>query len=62
MFYCHENGNIPLKTPRKTGLKDREGGREMEILLFGSILQNINLKQALYILNENNYKKKYFSI
>ena len=60
MFYCHENGNIPLKTPRKNGLKDREGGREMEILLFGSILQNINLKQALYILNENNYKKNIF--
>ena len=60
IFYYHENGNIPLKTPRKDGLNFREGGREMELLLFGNILDNINIKQALYILNENNYQKNIF--
>ena len=32
----------------------------MELLLFGNILDNINIKQALYILNENNYQKNIF--
>ena len=60
MFYYHENGNIPLKTPRKEGLEIREGGREMEKILFGNILSRINIKEALYILNEDNYKKNIF--
>ena len=62
IFYYHENGNIPLKTSRKDGLNFREGGREMELLLFGNILDNINIKQALYILNENNYQKNIFNL
>ena len=32
----------------------------MELLLFGRILENISLKEALYILNEDNYKKNIF--
>ena len=60
IFYYHENGNIPLKTPRKEGLDDREGGREMEKLLFGKILYKINIKEALYILNEKNYEKNIY--
>jgi hypothetical protein len=57
MFYHQENGNIPLKTPRKKNLLIREGGRIMEILLFGKIIENINIIEALYILDENNYNK-----
>ena len=57
MFYYHKNGIIPLNTPRKDGQKKREGGREMEILLFGRKVHKLNLKEALYILNEENYKK-----
>ena len=57
MFYYQENGNIPLKTPRKKNLQIREGGRIMEKLLFGKIIENINIIEALYILDENNYKK-----
>jgi ATP sulfurylase len=60
MFYYHENGNIPLKTPRNEGLAIREGGRAMELLLFGKIIHNLNIKQALYILNENNYNKNVY--
>ena len=57
MFYHQENGNIPLKTPRKKNFPMREGGRIMEKLLFGKIIENINIIEALYILDENNYNK-----
>ena len=57
MFYYQENGNIPLKTPRNKNFPMREGGRIMEKLLFGKIIENINIIEALYILDENNYKK-----
>ena len=57
MFYYHENGNAPLNTPRKEGEKKQEGGRYMELLLFGRALHKIKLKEALYILNEANYNK-----
>ena len=60
MFYFHENGNIPLKTPRNEGIDIREGGRKMELLLFGKIINYLNIKQALYILNENNYNKNVY--
>ena len=60
MFYCHENGNIPLKTPIKKGVDSIKGAREMELLLFGRILDHISIKEALYILNESNYKKSIF--
>ena len=60
MFYYHENGNIPLKTPRNEGLDIREGGRVMELLLFGKIINYLNIKQSLYILNENNYNKNVY--
>ena len=56
-YYCLENGNEPLKTPRKREMNEREGGNNMERILFGRVLNTITLKQALYILNENNYQK-----
>ena len=57
MFYHQENGNIPLKTPRNKNLLIKEGSRAMEKLLFGKIIESINIIEALYILDENNYKK-----
>ena len=56
-YYCLENGNESLKTPRKQALDEREGGNNMEKILFGRVLNDLTLRQALYILNENNYKK-----
>ena len=35
----------------------RESGREIEILLFGKQVTEINIKQVLYLLNEKNYEK-----
>ena len=59
MFYYHENGNIPLNTPRRGDQSENwgEGGIDLEIILFGKKINNISLKEALYILNEENYKK-----
>ena len=60
MYYYHKNGSIPLKTLKKHSLDEREGGKEMELLLFGRVINSLSLKEALYILNENNYKKNIF--
>ena len=53
-----ENARIPIETPRKKTL-DAEGGYYIEYALFGRMLEIINMEQALYLLNENNYKKTY---
>jgi hypothetical protein len=56
-YYFSKNGNESLKTPRKIDLNEREGGNNMEKILFGRVLNNLTLKQSLYILNERNYNK-----
>ena len=57
-YFYHSNGTIPLSTPRKSTIKkEREGGIYFEILLFKQSLKNINLIQAVYILNRKNYNK-----
>lgn len=33
----------------------REGGKAVEILLYGRVIDDINLKEAIFILNNNNY-------
>ena len=57
-FYM-ENCNISIKTPRKKSLEFCEGGYYIDLALYGKILQEINLEQSLYILNEKNYQKAY---
>ena len=59
IYYYHSNGKISLKTQRKmvNGKDIRESGKEIEILLFGSNITTINLKQVLYLLNEKNFNK-----
>ena len=54
-----ENCKISIETPRKNSLELCEGGSYIELALFGRILEEINLEQALYILNENNYQKTF---
>ena len=56
-YYFSTNSSIPLKTPRKKEFDLRESGRFIELLMFNQVLHRINLSQALYILNENNYNK-----
>lgn len=57
-FYM-ENCQTTIVTPRKNSLEFSEGGSYVELALFGRILEEINLEQALYILNEKNYNKTY---
>ena len=59
-IFFSKNGEISLKTPRKILISEREGGNNMEKILFGKVLNNLNLKQALYILNENNDNKSLY--
>ena len=56
-YYFSTNNSIPLKTPRKKDINLRESGRFIELLMFNQVLHRINISQALYILNENNYNK-----
>ena len=55
IIYFHNNGNIHIDTNIREDL-----GKYIEIILFGDKMDNINLKQALYILNEENYSKNIF--
>ena len=45
------------ETPRKKYLKIMEGGYYLELLLFGRVIKNLTLGEALYILNTKNYQK-----
>ena len=58
--YILENynyNNLPFETPKKEFLKIQEGGFYAELVLFGRIVNEINLEEILYILNEANYMK-----
>ena len=56
-YYFLRNGTETLKTSRKIELDERESGNDMERILFGGIINELTLRQTLYILNENNYNK-----
>ena len=58
ILFMHTNGKIPLQTPRKQYIPEREGGRNMEALLFNHKIYKLNLLECLYLLNEKNYDKK----
>ena len=46
-YYFHsKNVKTNIKTPRKKYMKEREGGNNMERIVFGKSLNNINFKQA----------------
>ena len=57
LYFYSKNNNIPLLTPRKNENLDGESGQYFEILLFGKIINSLNIPEALFILNENNYNK-----
>ena len=58
IFYT-ENCKVSIATPRKNYLELNEGGNYLDFALFGKILKELNLEQALYILNEKNYEKSF---
>ena len=59
VLFMKDNGHsLSFQTPRKEKLpKIREGGHYFELLLFGTIINQLSLNQALYLLNSKNYNK-----
>ena len=56
--YYENNCSVSINTPRKKNYNGKEeGGAYLELLLFGKIINKINLGDALFLLNENNYDK-----
>ena len=56
--YYENNCSKPIKTPGKKNYNgEAEGGIYLEYLLFNKILNKLNLKEILYLLNEKNYDK-----
>ena len=57
LLLMHYNGLIPIETPRKNNVKEREGGKNIERLIFNGIVKKLTLLECLYLLNEKNYEK-----
>ena len=57
--FFNENARIIIATPRKNSLEIPEGGTYIDYALYGRVLKFINLKQALYLMNEANYDKTF---
>lgn len=55
--YYENNCSISINTPRKKNVEMAEGGNYLELLLFNKTFDSINLGEALFILNEENYDK-----
>jgi len=56
LSYINNIGSL-INTPRKKYFKINEGGYYIEMALFGKIIKTLKYKEALYILNINNYSK-----
>ena len=56
LSYINNIGSL-VNTPRKKNFKINEGGYYIEMALFGKIIKTLKYKEALYILNINNYSK-----
>ena len=59
IFFKGNNKNLINSPKRNTenNLEVQEGGISLEYLLFGKIINEINLLECLYIMNEKNYEQ-----
>ena len=59
LFISDNTSSLSFQTPRKNKISDdlREGGFYFEFLLFGKIINQLSLKECLYLLNSKNYEK-----
>ena len=56
--YYESNCSVSIEAPWKKNYDGRnESGEYLELLLFNNIINNLNLAEVLYILNESNYDK-----
>ena len=59
ILYFKSNDKSLIKTPERNNLTTgREGGSNLEEILFGRKILNFTLLEALYIINEQNFKQK----
>lgn len=56
IFLKKSNGMIPIETPRKKFINEREGGKNMERILFNQTIRKLSLVESLFLLNEKNYE------
>ena len=58
LFFMFGGYRLSFQTPRKKKLSEiREGGKYLELILFGKVINNISLKESFYLLNNKNYSK-----
>ncbi len=59
ILFFKKNGNFEIRTPNLniSGNEINEGGNQLEFLLFGKVIDSLNIIESLFILNENNYKQ-----
>lgn len=59
MYYL-SNCTKEIDTPRNKNIDQKEGGEYMELIFFGKVIDLLNINQACFLLNENNYNKTCF--
>jgi hypothetical protein len=58
LFFMFGGYLLFFQTPRKKKLYEiRKGGKYLELILFGKVIKNFNLKESFYLLNKKNYSK-----
>ena len=56
-LYYMSNCSKTLNTPRNEKILECEGGIYFEYALFGDIYKGLNIRQGMFLLKEDNYKK-----
>jgi len=56
-LYYMSNCSRSIDTPRNEKILECEGGKYFEYALFGDIYKGLNIKQGMFLLKEENYKK-----
>ena len=57
ILFFKENNQSLFSTPKREGLEGKDGGENMEEILFGRKIETLRILESFYILNENNYNQ-----
>ena len=58
-LYYMSNCSRSIDTPKNEKILECEGGKYFEYALFGDIYKGLNIRQGMFLLKEDNYKKGY---
>lgn len=58
-LYYLSNCVRDINTPRNEKIKECEGGKYFEYALFGALYNGLNIRQGMFLLKEDNYKKDF---